>query len=527
LPELGNENRTLFKKQIKDHTGKLVALMEQASGESINTEVLNRACFANKLLEGSTRMLGLNDWSETLTLFRELLEKVNNEGVHWDENQSQVVSEILEIEERIGDSLSSEDFDNKWTPALFIGVKKEIEVLIEECKGSLQSGPSSEKTNLGKDSVYIEELPKKSGKTDINVFEKLIALLEELCRDFDSCIKNGDGWDERVEDFELKYEESKFYMNLMGDFIQRIADKKDQSSVEITSNLVVGGVRNIVDIYSKMKGWEINFHTNTDEFTMSGRAASAIVKIMKNCLFDISLLSVMDSNDNLMMEMDIACKGSYLEVVVRDNYARYLSDSEIDHEDPAAFYKGLLVIRNILKDWGGLLWVEPGKGKEGRFKFTFPRTPDKIDYYIIDVSGKEIGIPSRCMEGIYEFDPEKIVLEGGEYYLNSSDKKVPVFGMSELASEEINPGDEKNYIIVIGSAEERIGIFTKDCGYKLESISGQLVEEKWATISNYSLQMGERDCAVLDVPLLFSRIKYLRGLETAFEGSGSVAIERA
>jgi hypothetical protein len=144
---------------------------------------------------------------------------------------------------------------------------------------------------------------------------------------------------------------------------------------------------------------------------------------------------------------------------------------------------------------------------------------------VFDASGKEICIPSHCMEGIYKFDTDKVTLEGSRYYMKSLDKEIPVFGMSELASEEINPGDENNYIIVIGLAEERIGIFSKDYGYKLEGVAGQLVEEHWASVSNYLLQIGDHDCAVLDVMLIFSRIEYLRGLEVAFEESGSVALD--
>ncbi|MCD6378984.1 hypothetical protein J7M07_00885, partial [bacterium] len=476
-------------------------------------------------LEGSTRMLGLGGWSETLIMFREFLEKTNVECSRWDENKSQVVSEILEAEEQIADSLSSEGFKDNWDTSLFDGVKKEIEALAEECEQDTQSGSSAENMESDKGVVYIETFPRKLEKVDFNAFEKLIGLFENLQQGFDSCIENSDRWEERAEDFELKFEESKFYINLVGDLIQEMSGRRDYPSAEISGSLLVSGIRSIVDIYSGMKGWEVSFHTNTDKFSMSGKSASAISKILENCLFDIISLPVLNSDDNLTIELNITCKGSYLEVIIRDNYTRYLNDSEIDHDDPVAFYKGLRVVRNILKDRGGLLWVEPGRGKEGRFKFTFPRTGNETDYYVFDVSGKEICISSYSMEGIYKFDTDKVILEGGRYYMKSLDKEIPVFGMSELASEEINPGDENNYIIVIGSAEERVGIFSKDYGYKLEGVAGQLVEEHWASISNYLLQIGDHDCAVLDIMLIFSRIEYLRGLEVAFDGSGSVAID--
>ncbi|MDZ7859397.1 MAG: hypothetical protein U5O15_01785 [Candidatus Krumholzibacteriota bacterium] len=523
MPELGNENIELFKKQIGDHTEKLALLMDNSSGELINETILGRVCFANKLLEGSSRMLGLSDWSETLVILREFLEKINNGGWTWDENKSQVISEIIEIEERITDSISSPDFEDNWNRTVFEGVKKEIELLRVEYEQDVQSTSISNNGSSDKESVYIDPPHQmQSNKDDFNVFEELTGLFEYLRNEFKSCIDNNDLLDQMTNEFELKFEESKFYMNLVGSIINKITGRRGHPSAEISSKHLIDGIRDVVKIYSQMKNRKIVFNTNSDEFLISGEAASAFAEIISNCISDIISLQI-DGEDDLTIKVDVTCEGSYLEVIVSDDCKRYLKGSEIDQDDPAAFYKGLLFVRDILRAWGGLLWVEPGRSKDFRFKFTFPTDGDKTDYHVFKAMGKEICIPLRCMEEAGEFDPDKneIVFEDGRYYIDFNSKKIQVFGMRELVSEENNSLDESSNIIIVGSAEERIGIFSNGPGYRFEGLKAQHVEESWGSISRYSLQIGDLSCFVLDVPMLFKRIENLRSLETEFVGSVS------
>jgi len=523
LPELGNENIELFKKQIGDHTEKLTLLMDNSSGELINERILGRVCFANKLLEGSSRMLGLSGWSEALVSLRGFLEKVNNRGWTWDENKSQVISEIIEIEERITHSISSPDFQDNWDCAIFEGVKREIDLLGVECEQDVQSESISKSDSPGKESVYIDPPHQMQyNGDDFNVFEELTGLFEYLRNEFKSCIDNNDLLDQMANKFELKFEESKFYMNLIGSIINKMTGRRIHSSAEISSRHLIAGITEVVNIYSKMKNRKIVFNTNSDEFLISGEAASAFAEIISNCISDIISLQT-DSEDDLTIEVDIICEGSYLEVIVRDDCKRYLEGSEIDQDDPAAFYKGLLFVRDILKDWGGLLWVEPGRSKEFRFKFTFPTGGDKTDYHVFKAMGNEICIPSRSMEVAGEYDPDKneIAFEDGRYYIDFNNRKIQVFGMRQLVSEEINSVDESSNIIIVGSAEKRIGIFSNDPGYRIEGLKAQHVEESWGSVSRYSLQIGDLGCVVLDIPMLFKRIDHLRSLETEFVGSVS------
>ena len=70
---LSSENRQLFGEQVNDHIAKLNDLMGLSCGQPLDRTPVEKATFAGRLLEGSTRMLALDEWCRTLTMFRELL----------------------------------------------------------------------------------------------------------------------------------------------------------------------------------------------------------------------------------------------------------------------------------------------------------------------------------------------------------------------------------------------------------------------------------------------------------------------
>ena len=106
---LSNENRQLFGEQVNDHIAKLNDLMGLACGQALDRTPVEKACFAGRLLEGSTRMLGLDEWCRTLEMFRELLERSLAAGRYWDEQVSQIVSETLETEETAVSEIVADD----------------------------------------------------------------------------------------------------------------------------------------------------------------------------------------------------------------------------------------------------------------------------------------------------------------------------------------------------------------------------------------------------------------------------------
>jgi len=525
LSELSAENKNLFREQVKDHINKLGDLMKHASGDSLDGEVLLRACFAGRLLEGSTAMLGMEEWSQVLSQLRSLLEIINDGGGCWDENQSQVVCEVLEMEERVSGFLEDREIESIYSPEMFEGLNNEIKYLLSEY-GEAKTGPSMDEGFSDSASVYIEEIScEEEPEEKFDAVERLISLFEELRGDFEFCLANREGWKEKIENMGRACGESEFYMKLVRDLINRVSEDGVTFNSRIPVEVVVQGIRNVILLYGGLKDWDVRFSPTFEDFSLDLKLASDLVRIVENCLFDISTLTEMSGEEDLNLELDIHSVGSYLEVVIRDNFQGYMNDPEVDYDDIVSYYKGLLVIRNILKDRGGLLWVEPEKGGGGRFKFTFPKLFGRTDMHVFSISGKEICVPSRMVAQVCEFDQDRVALEKDRYYLETADGKIPVFSMKELAGEDLDAEYEYGNMVVIGAAEERVAVFCEGEGYKVETIEDQLVGESWASISECSLQLGERSCPMLDVPALLEMANHLRGMNLSYAASGAVPAE--
>lgn len=528
MPELSQENIKLFQEQVDDHVSKLADLMGHSTGQSINPDVLSRACFAGRLLEGSTKMLGFEEWSTVLTCLRQLLDMVKEGHGLWDENQSQVVSEILEIEERVSDLMVEKELDEIYDPGHFEGLRKEVNFLIEEYD-AVSIDTTIEEGFSESSSVYLEEssddVEGEESEERFSALDRLITLFELLKNDFDFCLDNHSEWKGKIGEIGRAYGESEFYMSLVKDVINRISKSERSFSTDISSNVVVQGIRDIINLYGELKEWDVRFSPTSEEFILDRDIGSDLVRIVESCLYDISSLSEINNDDDLNLELDIHSLGSYIQVVIRDNFENYLRDPEVDNDDIAAYYKGLIAIRNILRRLGGLLDVEPDKGRGGRFKFTLPKTYNRTEMHIFRVSDMELCVPLRMVEEVIEFSEDKVVLEEDRYYIVSADSKIPVFSMGELASEEVESRTEYGNMVVTGIAEERIAIFCDDRGYKVESIRDQLVEEDWASISRFCLQIGERACPVLDMELVMNRVNYLRGLDVSYAGAEPVSAD--
>jgi len=138
---LKEENRRLFGEQVNDHIEKLNDLMSLTSGTVFNENAIRRACLATRLLEGSTRMLGLDGWSRTLRMFRELLEKSAGSGRCWDEQLSQIVSEVLETEEQMAAEIFAGELEEIGRSDTFNGLQREIECIAGEAVGAAAALP--------------------------------------------------------------------------------------------------------------------------------------------------------------------------------------------------------------------------------------------------------------------------------------------------------------------------------------------------------------------------------------------------
>ncbi|TFG88423.1 MAG: hypothetical protein E4H16_05100, partial [Candidatus Atribacteria bacterium] len=122
---LNEENKKLFGEQVNDHIAKLNGLMTLGSGEKFHKPVLRKSSFANSLLVGSLRMLGMSEWSETLNLFGSLMDKAAASTGCWDEALSQIVSEVLEAEEQVVAELMNVGSGELELEGKFSGIQQE------------------------------------------------------------------------------------------------------------------------------------------------------------------------------------------------------------------------------------------------------------------------------------------------------------------------------------------------------------------------------------------------------------------
>ena len=487
-----DENKQMFREQVEDHVRKLVSMLEHSSGENVDGGVIDRICLATRLLEGSAAMLQLSSWSEILTLFREMIEKSG--GRVLDENLSQVVSEIIEAEETVINKVESGGLESCSDSDLFDGIRDEILFLTSEYD---KSRPE-EKSDSSVQVVYFKE---KDDGSSFDIINSIMDVLQNIKQALiQSREQEGSGGS---ADLKSLWGESRFYMDIVDGIVKRIAGQQGEGCASVSSRILLNTLDDIVQIYREMKGWSLEFHTRSDEFSMDSDIAAALFSMMEKCIFDINELSLKNGDQDLELELDISNKGSYLETAVYDNCR---SNSAIDNVDIAAYYPGLISMRNILRKWQGLLWVDRSLKEGERFRFTMPAGRERIDYRVFSAGGAEVAILSRCIETITEFDEEKVTMENNRYYFDSLSGKVPVFSIDELAGDEMNADYNFNYMLVFGIAEERIAVLCENEGYSIKTVPEQSVEESQLSISAISLQIGENSFPVLDTARILENL---------------------
>ena len=543
---LSSENRQLFGEQVSDHIAKLNDLMGLACGQTLDRCSVEKACFAGRLLEGSTRMLGLDEWCRTLSMFRDLMEKSLDSGRHWDEQVSQIVSELLESEEVAVEMISADD-EGEIDLAHFGGLNEEIElVLSEPFEGAAdepeEQGISLEKAEDGTDEEPLFEMPSwdKDERDQAPRFEEpgqasgsargsegfaTITRLHDSLRKIDyrleECLSEGNRGDAGIRDLELAIGESEFFMAMLASMLGRLGENRKTFRSKVSSSTVMDGLKDFIGVQSRMRNWKTELRTRTDDFSLEREAATDLAIILENCVFDICRMSERGSRRDVSVKIDISNEGSYLTARLFDDASDYLSDSEIDRDDAMAYYHGLLQARGLLRKWGALLWVEPGEGSEDRFRFTFPRTSVITDYHLIDTGGMSFAVPKHGVDGTVDISSVRIGSDQSGRSLMYGGSRIPVCRLDELAADELRACSDGDHVVILGLAEKRIGIMSDGPGRKVEGLIEQVTENGWASLSSRLLHIGEREFPVLDAQLVIDRYSWVLGLEDDEEETGS------
>jgi hypothetical protein len=515
---LSDNNRLLFHEQVQDHVEKLNGLMGLSTGSVIEEDSIRKACLATKLLEGSTSMLGLEEWSGTLSMLRELLNVSNRSGMCWGEQLSQIVSEILETEEQvISEIVTPEAGDTDFT-CMFGGLQREMECLLKECENAAPAGRESDE-EIG--ISFDTERHSDGFMENFSTLDRLIDSLNGVRDRFSMYLEDPQRRGDIVMNLELAFGESEFFVDLIGDILSRLGDVDRRFLSKVSCGTVLDGVKDFFYLHARIKGWNAQLVSRIDDFSLDRHAASALAVILEGCLFDVCKLSGSDKDFGLEANVEITGKGSFLLATLSDNYSNYLRDCELDREDVFAFYPSLRNIRSMLEKWGGVLWVEPDTSRGERFRFTMPITMEKTGYRIFSAGGRKLAIPCHGVECVLAGEEAEIETDSLGKHTMVSGTRVPVYALEELAPDEIQSKGSRGHVMVIGVAEKRAGIYTDGEGELIEGIIDQLTEGEWSSLMKEVLNVGEDEYPILDVLLVMKRIGFLQGFEDNLEETGT------
>ncbi len=516
-----NENRQLFAEQIGDHIEKLNDLMVNASGETVGEEIVQRTCLATRLLEGSTNMLGFDTWSRTLCVFRKLLEHMLRVGGTWDEQLSQIVSEILEAEEQVAAEITTGEGGEQVAAAAFEGLQRETEALMGESIPEGDPGACSLQFEPLHTEPAVSPAAHREGSTVLDtLIESLCAARETLER----CVKGRDRSDGTIDNLAEAIGESEFLFAIVRDIVSHVATDRRAFTFRVTGKTVMEGMRDFFDVHVRLRGWRAKLDMHGDDMMLDGELARALTVMLERCIFDICSMYESREGFILAMRIHIINRGSFLETRIFDNGPDFLSDTEVESYDAAAYYKGLISVRTILKQWGGLLWVEPDTAEGERFRFTLPCSSSANEYRILEASGIELVVPLRNIEDLVTPGTDGITHHNGVRYIRCGDHRVPLYRIDELTDGQVDARADGDRIAIIGLAEKRIGLFVEREGTAVECIADQFTENEWADLSTRQLHMGEQEYPVLDVRLVMEKIDYLKQLDSVPETSGSLPI---
>lgn len=518
---LTNENKQLFAEQVGDHIEKLNDLMVCALGHTVDEAIIHRTCLATRLLEGSTNMLGFDTWSRTLSLFRKLLDSTLRAGMRWDEQLSQIVSEILEAEEQVTVEITAGDGDERIVAAAFEGLHRETEVLLSESFPDEDSGECP----LQFEPLQVE--PAVSPVEDSersSAIDTLIGSLAAARDALDACVQGRDRSDRAIEDLARAIGDSEFFFAIVRDIVSHVATNRHAFIPRVMSSTVLEGLRNFFDVHVKLRSWRLALDMQSDDVVLDGELARALAVILERCIFDVCLMYESREEFILKMSVRIVDCGSFLEARIFDNGPDYLSETELESYDAAAFYKGLICARTHLKRWGGLLWVEPDIAAGERFRFTLPCGGSTNEYRILDASGVDVAVPFISIEDMMPRDAAGFTSHNGVRYVARGERRVPVYRIDELADGQLDVSADGDRIVIIGLAEKRIGLLVRRNGTAVESIADQLTESDWFNLSTHQLHMGEQEYPVLDMQLVLERMDYLKQLDRVLATSGSLPI---
>jgi hypothetical protein len=510
----------LFAEQVGDHIEKLNDLMPYGIGESVGGPIIDRVCLATRLLEGSSNMLGFGTWGEVLVSFNTLLQRAQRAQRRWDEQLSQIVSELLETEQQAVAEIDAGVFEDEVVNGMFEGLLHEAEALLGE---SSQESPPDDCTLQFKPigTQRVEGSPSIE-RGESSTLDKLIESLEAVQNTLNACVSEKNRDCGAIECLATMMGESEFLFAVVRDIVGHLAGGGRAFTSRVSSGTVVDGVRDFFGVQVKLSGWRAELDIRSDDMLLDGDLARATAMILERCLFDACTVHERRMGFDFRARVEIACRGTFFEARIYDNGSEFLGATGIESDDAAAFYKGLRCVRKLIGTWGGLLWVEPDSAGGERFRFTLPCSISRGEHRIIESSGIRLAVPVQSIEALIMPGSDGIIHRNGDRYLDYRGRRVPVLHIDELSGEPADACGGEDRIAVIGLAEKRVGIFISDEGTTVEAVSEQLTENDWVCLSTHRLHVGEQEYPILDARRVMERMDYLKRLDRVPDTPGSL-----
>jgi len=517
-----DENKRLFGELVSDHISKLNDLMGHSMSTALNEALIYKVNLATKLLEGSTRMLGLSTWSNTLSMLRELLNRGLTSREQWDEKLSQVVSEILEAEEQMLAEILTGELEELSIEAQFEGLQREMEYLLSEDFSEANLNESDVHPDIGvaeMDSMEEEHTNEvdgaKQGFQSVTI-ASIVDSMGVIENEISECIARGRFEVERCKNLENAFGDAEFAFEMLHNVARKLSGPSLGFKARVSTGKMIEFIKDFFSIYRKTRGLDAEIEVRCEEFLMDLKYAKALASVSEGMIFDICRIFTNRSGSELTISIVVKNEGNVCTVEVHDNGAEYLNDSKFDRPDPVSYYQSLREIRNTLEMYEGLLWVEPDGGESGRFRFSLPTTDELIEFGIVDVDGYRFAIRKSVIDTVLSsgeiagetFRDRTVDVEG---------LAVPVFSISEiLDSGEANGDLKEGKIAVIGLADRRVGLIVdRDVEYR-SAKPIQISSNDHGAIVKKILNLEEEEIPILDTVAVMNRSEYLRCYEMSF-----------
>jgi len=516
-----DENKRLFGELVSDHISKLNDLMGHSMSTALDEALIHKVNLATKLLEGSTRMLGLSSWSNTLSMLRELLNRGLTSREQWDEKLSQVVSEILEAEEQMLAEILTGELEELSIEAQFEGLQREMEYLLSEDFSEANLNESDVLPDIGvaemdrmeEHSTEVDEA--KEGFRSVTI-ASIVGSMSVIEREISECIARGRFEVERCKNLENAFGDAEFAFDMLHNVARKLSGPSLGFKARVSTGKMVEFIKDFFSIYRKARGLDAEIEVRCEGFLMDLKYAKALASVSEGMIFDICRIFTKRSGSELTISIVVKNEGNVCTVEVHDNGAEYLNDSKFDRPDPVSYYQSLREIRNTLEMYEGLLWIEPSGGESGRFRFSVPSTDEIIEFGIVNVDGYRFAIRKSVIDTVLSsgdiagetLQDRTVDLEG---------LAVPVFSISEiLDSGEANGDLKEGKIVVIGLADRRVGlIIDGDVEYR-SAKPIQISSNDHGAIVKKVLNLEEEEIPILDTVAVMNRSEYLRCYEMSF-----------